>query len=1730
VYWIMTESRSDNEYGHTDSDADEPFFKWSDILLFPARLLIVCVFGIVFTMLPVLGGIWLLITPICSSIKARIKSAKSPRLFLICLGTLLAVVLALWFFQRHHITPTPATHLPRPTGTAPRSSGPVLTGTTRAITILVDDFKPQPYQGESVYYFNRLGGDRGAVNYGILDWGNGQVTTTISSGNSWGGIWMSLNHPIREGLPIDFSEILPPQILPAYQSQITGITVRIARGIPNRTLRLELKHRGELHWRKEIILNGGRQVVSSDLPALGNVNELVWVLDHASVGDYVVLDSVSFTATTEITDTATAAFVWSYGMLLNNWNPTTALVRDKAKDASGEFDAIQATASLAAATAVAEQLGIVERADAVQIVGAISDTLLLDLPRFHGVWPHWVKISPTDAITIVYGTEWSSVDTVIVAIALLDAQHGLGMDTSGVEQMLQAIDWNDLVMPGGISHGYTYTGDRIPYAWDVFGGESWLVELAYTGVTGQVAPITYPAPPTANGSGFIDELAWLFVSPPYGRDYWGTDWTTYRLAAADAQILHYPTHDASSCFAQLDLFGLSASEVPYPSIVSTGGIYQAFGIGGRFASPNDGSDLLGAPVVVPHYAAMIASLRPDEAVEMWNWLIDYGCFTPLNNAESLTFLSSSGCDPTATVWNQLKGSWSLSLQALGWGRYVAERDGQVPVLWQATTANPLLRRGYLLLVPDGSPIPSDPLDADVAVQTTPTPDAQQPYPGPDPHPVPGKIEVEDYDIGGEGVAHHDTTLSNEGGEYRSDYVDIQSTRDVGGGFNVGWIEEGEWLAYTVDVAATAMYDIQVRVASAMDSTISKTLPVVGTISWTVPLTRVLHVEFDGTDVSGPMTFVATGGWHNWVSVFARRIPLTEGRHVMRIAMDSGGLNVNWISFAESLPAGAPPEETVAWLTAQMTMTEKIAQLHGTDWMDTADNTRLGIPGFRTADGPHGLRGGKSTSFPVGVAMAATWEPELLERVGIAMGKEFRGRGRNQVLGPCMDITRDPRNGRSPESSGEEPYLAGKLGAALVRGIQSTQAIATVKHFAATNHQCDRRITDHKIDARTWREFYGLPFRAAVQQGGARSIMSAYNWIDGRPSSANRELLTRMLRYEWGYRYYVISDWASVYTSAAEAINAGCDVEMPHIPGKYPQELSDAIASREVITETLDGAVKRVLQTKLAAGLLDDYPPGDPSAVCSQEHRDLALEVAQKSIVLLKNEGDILPLNENELGAIALIGPSADVAQLDGIGSSVVEPCYAVTPRQGIENRVAGVAIRYSKGCDINSDDTSGFPAAVEAARDSDVVVFVGGLDSTQEGEELDRASGSVQLPGQQQALINELAAANPNVIVVLESGGIVALEQCFDKIKGLIYVFYSGQEGGNAVADILFGNVNPSGKLPVTMPRNDDQLPAWDDFDFTGDVVDGFGYRRFDSLGMTPQYAFGYGLSYTTFEYGNLIVTPTSMSGKITILVRVDVTNTGEIAGDEVVQLYLSADFADPRARGVVPMPVKQLRGFERLPLTPGQTESITFILGPEELSFWSISDDAFRVEAGAYTVRVGGSSDNLPLSGTFELTSPVLYDSTTGETSPARFPVLGNMALHRPVTCSSIEGPNHICSNAVDGDLTTRWSSKFGDPQWIYVDLGAWQRVERMILRWETAYGKAYQIQISDDATDWTDVYSTTVGDGEVDNLDVSCMGRYVRMHGTQRGTGWGNSLWEFEVYGQALPDLPAAGVAPGP
>lgn len=651
------------------------------------------------------------------------------------------------------------------------------------------------------------------------------------------------------------------------------------------------------------------------------------------------------------------------------------------------------------------------------------------------------------------------------------------------------------------------------------------------------------------------------------------------------------------------------------------------------------------------------------------------------------------------------------------------------------------------------------------------------------------------------------------------------------------------------------------------------------------------------------------------------------------------------------------EDRITSLINQMTTDELIKQLHQEGGFNTADNLRLGIPGFIMSDGPHGVRDGSATSFPVGIGMASMWDVDIAQRIGTAMGKEFRGKGKYQALGPCLDLDRDPRNGRSPESGGEDPYLDAQITTAVVKGIQSTPCIATIKHFNLNHRENGRTSNNVTVTKRMLNEFYGLSFRTAVQQGGAMSVMNAYNLINGQKCAENSELLTSILRTSWGFPYYVVSDWGSIWNSES-AIKAGCDVCMGS--ANYQNDLPGLVQSGAVSVDVLKQAVRRVLRTKILAGMLDYLPAGDGSDVNSAAHQQLCLEAGRKSLVLLKNQNNILPLNKYLGQSVALIGPSAAVCQIDGGGSAYVTPFYRVSPKQGLETKLGLSKVNYLKGCDINTNDTSGFGAARTLAQSSDIVIFCGGLDPSQESEGMDRATGSIDLPGKQQDLINAVASANSNVIVVLYSGGICGISRCVDNVKGLIYAFYPGQESGNALADVLCGDYNPGGKLPVTMPVTDSQLPVWND-DFTGDL--GYGYRWFERQGITPLYFFGFGLSYTTFSYSNLQVTPTDATIGQSVTVTVDVTNTGLRAGEEVVQLYLST------VGGSIAMPPKQLKGFKRISLDPAATTTVTFALSADEFYYYNETKGSFDIQAGQYIARAGGSSKSLPVYGMFSLT-----------------------------------------------------------------------------------------------------------------------------------------------------------------
>ncbi len=659
------------------------------------------------------------------------------------------------------------------------------------------------------------------------------------------------------------------------------------------------------------------------------------------------------------------------------------------------------------------------------------------------------------------------------------------------------------------------------------------------------------------------------------------------------------------------------------------------------------------------------------------------------------------------------------------------------------------------------------------------------------------------------------------------------------------------------------------------------------------------------------------------------------------------------------------DERIDSLINTMSLDEKIDQLSNNGFMTTPDNERLNIPGFIMDDGPHGVRFETATCFPLPMAMAAAWDRDLWHSLGEAMGREFHAFGKHVQLGPCIDMCRDPRNGRSGESGGEDPYLCGQLGMYTTKGIQNAPVIATAKHYNCVNTQDNRNTADVTISERQLMGHYGYNFQKTVQEGGALSVMSAYNLINGDHASESNLILNEILKNRWGFPFMVMSDWGSVHNTE-KAVKAGNDLCMGN--DLYSNELSGLMNNRDISEETLNASVRRVILTKMLSGITDsNYPEPVTGNANTKEHQQLCLEADRKALVLLKNQDDILPLPSD--ADIALIGPSADKAQMNIFGSSNVTPPYSVSPKQGFEDKAGPESIEYAKGCDISGNDESGFQKAKDLASASDYVVFVGGLDKTMEGENYcnedlcggDRKNGTIQLPEIQQSLINQLASVNQNLVVILESGGICAVNTCFESIKGLLYAFYTSQEGGNAIADVVFGDYNPAGRLPVTMPLSDDLMPE-SNSDFTDDY--NTGYRYYDATGNEYQYAFGYGLSYTDFSYNSIDITPAAPSIGERINVSIQVENTGNVKGEEVVQVYISTP------ENGVWQPQKELKDFKRVEISKNETKRVDFTLDAEDFYDYSESDGKYTVHQGEYTVKAGGSSDNLPLSGNFSLSS----------------------------------------------------------------------------------------------------------------------------------------------------------------
>ena len=682
-----------------------------------------------------------------------------------------------------------------------------------------------------------------------------------------------------------------------------------------------------------------------------------------------------------------------------------------------------------------------------------------------------------------------------------------------------------------------------------------------------------------------------------------------------------------------------------------------------------------------------------------------------------------------------------------------------------------------------------------------------------------------------------------------------------------------------------------------------------------------------------------------------------------------------------MASGKSPEQRAGELIAAMSLDQKIHQVHQSDppWMfyyGTAGhidgNPDLCIPTLVLSDAGSGVAGLQqgTTQFPSGVAQAATWNPGLQRRFGEAVGAEAWNKGINVMLAPGINIARVPTNGRNFEYFGEDPYLAGEMAVAAVRGIQSKSVLAQPKHYAANNQEVQRNTINAVVDERTMREIYLPAFEAAIKRGGAASVMCAYNKVNGPYACENKELLDGYLRRDWGFDGFVTSDWGATH-STVESAMAGLDMEMHAIPAQYYGDaLKEAVESGKVPLSRLDGMLRHIFVPMFRFGLFDNPPPTHPQAYTGQaitpEHRAIARRVAQEATVLLKNEGDVLPLDRGHGRTIGVLGYAANPAgasQTSGgggssRGSGIPAP---VSPLEGIESLASrhGDRVLYAEG-------SSGADAEA-VARAADVVIVVAS-DSAMESSDRPADMGMrpgvcpfpicLGLPLDQQRMIESAAGANPNTVVVLATGNPVAMPW-LDQVKAVLTQWYAGVENGNAIASILYGEVNPSGKLPQTFPKQFADLSMDSAAEYPGEqgkVVysEGLqvGYRWFDSARKEPLFPFGYGLSYTRFRYSALKVVRRGAGARVGFTI----TNSGARTGSEAAQVYLGF----PRPAGEPP---RQLKGFEKVQLEPGQSRRVTVDLGPRAFAYWSLSRKRWARMRGCYSIHVGGSSRDLPLA-----------------------------------------------------------------------------------------------------------------------------------------------------------------------
>lgn len=692
------------------------------------------------------------------------------------------------------------------------------------------------------------------------------------------------------------------------------------------------------------------------------------------------------------------------------------------------------------------------------------------------------------------------------------------------------------------------------------------------------------------------------------------------------------------------------------------------------------------------------------------------------------------------------------------------------------------------------------------------------------------------------------------------------------------------------------------------------------------------------------------------------------------------------------------EKRIEKLIKKMTLEEKVGLLHGNSKFYVAGVERLGIPEWSLSDGPHGVRAeinrhdwayagwtnDSASYFPTGTAFAAAWNPELAYRRGEVLGEEARWRKKDVLLGPGVNIIRSPLCGRNFEYMSEDPYMNSVLAVAYIKGLQSRDVACSVKHFAVNNQETNRTTVDVECSERALREIYLPAFKAAVQEGGALTVMAAYNKFRREFCAENNYLVRKILRNEWGFDGVYVTDWGAAH-STVPSMEAGLDLEMGTLIDKYEDwyyanPLIEAVKSGKVPMSLVDEKVGDVLRVMIKTNVLDPKKRFGPGSMNTKEHQQATYDAAAEAIVLLKNQNNLLPLDFSSIKSLAVIGDNATRKHSNGGLSSEIKAVYEVTPLEALRAKWGDkVDIRFAQGYEklstfvegSNNGQSSGtfssktqesdalLKEAVEVARTSDVALLVCGLNHDYDTESFDRLN--MDIPYGQVELIQEVVKANPRTIVVMIAGSplnMAAVDICSPAI---VWAWFNGMEGGNALVDVLSGKVNPSGKMPFTTPVSLDQSPAHALGNFPGrdlkvnyeeDIL--VGYRWFDTKGLPVVYPFGYGLSYTTFNYSNLNTDKKTYDQADTIQATFTLTNTGDREGAEVAQLYVS----DPVCS--VMRPVKELKGFKKVFLKPGESRRITLDIPVSSLAFYSEAQSQFVVEPGEFILQLGASVSDI--------------------------------------------------------------------------------------------------------------------------------------------------------------------------